>query len=99
MIELTRLNGSPLIVNSDLIQYAEAMPDTMLTLVTGEKLAVTETCAMVAKRALEWRIHVLQGIGPVAAALAPVAGRAAAATARAARTADKASRQASSNRK
>ena len=44
MIELTRLNGSPLAVNCDLIKYAEASPDTVLTLVTGEKLVVLEPC-------------------------------------------------------
>ena len=37
MIELTRLNGISLVVNSDLIQYAESSPDTTLTLVNGEK--------------------------------------------------------------
>ena len=31
MIELTRLNGSPMVLNSDLIKTAEASPDTMLT--------------------------------------------------------------------
>src|ERR1700679_2669509 len=36
MIELKRLNGSPLAVNCDLIKYAEASPDTVLTLITGE---------------------------------------------------------------
>lgn len=38
MIELTRLNGSPLAINCDLIKYAEAAPDTVPTLITGEKL-------------------------------------------------------------
>jgi flagellar protein FlbD len=32
MIELTRLNGSRLAINCDLIKYAEAAPDTVLTL-------------------------------------------------------------------
>ena len=42
MIELTRLNGSPMVLNSDLIKTAEASPDTMLTLINGEKLIVRE---------------------------------------------------------
>ena len=42
MIELTRLNGNPMVLNSDLIKTAEASPDTMLTLITGEKLIVRE---------------------------------------------------------
>ncbi len=44
MIHLTRLNGNPLVVNSDLIKYAESSPDTMLTLVNGEKIVVLESC-------------------------------------------------------
>ena len=42
MIELTRLNGTPIVLNSDLIKTAEASPDTMLTLTNGEKLIVRE---------------------------------------------------------
>ena len=42
MIELTRLNGNPMLLNSDLIKTAEASPDTMLTLINGEKLIVRE---------------------------------------------------------
>src|ERR1700749_2140826 len=55
MIELTRLNGSPLVVNSDLIKTAEAAPDTMLTLITGEKLIVREDCAEVIERGTAYR--------------------------------------------
>ena len=45
MIELTRLNGQPMVLNSDLIKTAEASPDTMLTLINGEKLIVREEIA------------------------------------------------------
>jgi flagellar protein FlbD len=50
MIELTRLNGRPMVVNSDLIKTAEASPDTMLTLINGEKLIVREEIAEVVER-------------------------------------------------
>ena len=43
MIQLTRLNNHSLIVNSDLIKFLEKSPDTVLTLVTGEKIVVRET--------------------------------------------------------
>ena len=59
MIELTRLNGSPLAVNSDLIQFAESAPDTLLTMVTGEKLIVTESLAEVADRMVAYRARTL----------------------------------------
>lgn len=55
MIHLTRLNGNPLVVNSDLIKYTEASPDTMLTLVNGEKIVVFESCDDVVSRTLAWR--------------------------------------------
>ena len=43
MIDLTRLNGHRLILNCDLIRYAETSPETTLTLTTGEKLIVRES--------------------------------------------------------
>jgi flagellar protein FlbD len=59
MIELTRLNGNPLVVNCDLIKYVESSPDTMLTLVTGEKIVVRESCADVIARAVAYRGRLL----------------------------------------
>lgn len=59
MIELTRLNGNPMVLNSDLIKTAEASPDTMLTLINGEKLIVRETCAEVMERVLAYRARLL----------------------------------------
>ena len=59
MIELTRLNGSPMVLNSDLIKTAEASPDTMLTLITGEKLIVREECGEVVERVLAYRARLL----------------------------------------
>jgi flagellar protein FlbD len=59
MIELTRLNGNPLAVNCDLIQYAESAPDTLLTMVTGEKLIVTESLSDVAERMMAYRARTM----------------------------------------
>ena len=67
MIELTRLNGQTLLVNSDLIRHAEAAPDTLLTLVTGEKLIVREGCAEVRGRVLAYRAELLAAAWPDAA--------------------------------
>lgn len=58
MIHLTRLNGNPLVVNSELIKYAESSPDTMLTLVNGEKIVVLESCEDVVKRTIAYRARV-----------------------------------------
>jgi flagellar protein FlbD len=43
LIQLTRLNNTMLGINSDLIKFVEAAPDTVITLTTGEKLVVKET--------------------------------------------------------
>lgn len=59
MIELTRLNGNPMVLNSDLIKTAEASPDTMLTLINGEKLIVREECGEVLERVLAYRARLL----------------------------------------
>lgn len=59
MIQLTRLNGSSIVLNSDLIKTAEASPDTMLTLINGEKLIVREDCAEVAERIVAYRASLL----------------------------------------
>ena len=62
MIELTRLNGNPMVVNSDLLKTAEASPDTMLTLINGEKLIVRETCGEVVERVLAYRARLLAAV-------------------------------------
>jgi len=62
MIELTRLNGNPMLLNSDLIKTAEASPDTMLTLINGEKLIVRENLSEVLERVLEYRARLLATI-------------------------------------
>jgi flagellar protein FlbD len=62
MIRLTRLNNQPLTVNSDLIKFVEQSPDTLITLVTGEKIVVRETVEEVLGRIIAFRRSVLQGI-------------------------------------
>jgi flagellar protein FlbD len=64
MIQLTRLNNHSLTVNSDLIKYVEEAPDTVITLVTGEKIIVREKAAEVLDRVLQFRRSVLQGLFP-----------------------------------
>lgn len=42
MIELTRLNGLPFILNCDHIESIEENPDTVITLTNGKKIIVKE---------------------------------------------------------
>jgi flagellar protein FlbD len=65
MIQLTRLNNSPLIVNSDLVKFVEQSPDTVITLVNGEKILVREKADEVLNRIVEYRRSVLQGMVPI----------------------------------
>lgn len=43
MIEVTKLNGVKILINSDLIEIVEETPDTMITLTTGRKIIVKES--------------------------------------------------------
>jgi flagellar protein FlbD len=79
MIELTRLNGKLLAVNADLIKFVEQAPDTVLTLVTGEKLVVKESSARVMELIVGFRRALLSPLtgattnGP-AATVSPASG-------------------------
>lgn len=64
MIQLTRLNNSSLLVNSDLIKFVEQSPDTVITLVNGEKILVRETAERVLEQIICFRRAVLQAIYP-----------------------------------
>jgi flagellar protein FlbD len=59
MIELTRLNGHSMVLNSDLVKYVESSPDTMLTLIHGEKIVVAEPCEEVVRRIIAYRVKLL----------------------------------------
>jgi flagellar protein FlbD len=65
MIQLTRLNGKSLAVNSDLIKFIEQSPDTLVTLITGEKIVVRESADEVRVRIIEFRRAVLQQLANV----------------------------------
>ena len=54
MIRLTRLNGRPFVLNAERILYLEETPDTVITLVGGEKVMVQEELDAVVERAVEY---------------------------------------------
>jgi flagellar protein FlbD len=62
MIQLTRLNHHPLAVNSDLIKFVEPSPDTVITLVSGEKIVVLEPPDEVLRKIVEFRRSILRGL-------------------------------------
>jgi flagellar protein FlbD len=76
MIELTRLNGNSLVVNSDLIQYVESAPDTTLTLLNGEKVVVREGAGEVIDLTIAFRSRLLAEVSrscPGGIVIAPAA--------------------------
>ena len=54
MIKLTRLNESQFVLNSSLVKFIEARPDTIITLVNDEKLLVRESIDDVIERVVEY---------------------------------------------
>ncbi|HXP81304.1 MAG TPA: flagellar FlbD family protein [Verrucomicrobiae bacterium] len=62
MIPLTRLNGLTLVVNSDLIKLIENTPDTVISLVNGEKIVVRETSEQILEKIVQFRRRVLDGL-------------------------------------
>ncbi len=57
MIQLTRLNGEPFVLNAEMIKYVEALPDTYITLSTGDRVVVTETPEKVIHLTVEYHQH------------------------------------------
>jgi flagellar protein FlbD len=59
MIILTRLHGSSVAVNCDLIERVEASPETVLTLVDGSRYVVRESVAEVVDKVRAFRASVV----------------------------------------
>ena len=62
MISVTRLNGSEIVVNADLIETIEATPDTVITLVDGKKYVVGQTADEVVERIRQFRAAILRRV-------------------------------------
>lgn len=59
MIRLTRLNNSTVTINSDLIKFVEESPDTVVTLLNGEKILVRECVDEIVHLVIEFRRELL----------------------------------------
>ena len=64
MIPVTRLDGSALVVNVDLVVTIERTPDTVLTLTTGDRIMVKESLEEIVERAVAYRHRSIVGPGP-----------------------------------
>lgn len=63
MIQLTRLNHVPLIINADLIEHVEVTPDTVVALTSGHKFLVLESAEEVAQKVIQFRAAILRESG------------------------------------
>ena len=59
MVKLTRLNDSKVVINADLIEFIEALPDTIVTLTTGQKIMVKESVEEVVDKVVEYKRSIL----------------------------------------
>jgi flagellar protein FlbD len=64
MIALTRINGSPLVLNADLIEQIESKPDTIIRLTNGQRVVVRETPAEVVELVVAFRQRVRRLVAP-----------------------------------
>ncbi len=55
MIALTRLNGHPVMVNSDLIEQLEETPDTVVTLTSGNRLIVRDAMHDIQQKIIDFK--------------------------------------------
>ncbi len=55
MIKVTRLNESELVINADLIEFIEPIPETIISLTTGKKIMVKENVDEIIERVAEFK--------------------------------------------
>jgi len=59
VIYVTRLDGSELVINAELIETVEQRPDTVISLTTGHKLVVQQSAAEIIERVIAYRQRVM----------------------------------------
>jgi flagellar protein FlbD len=55
MIRLTRINHVPMVLNADLIEHLETTPDTVISMINGQKFVVLESTDDVIRKVIEFR--------------------------------------------
>jgi flagellar protein FlbD len=60
MIKVTRLNNSELWVNAEMIEFLEATPDTVISLITHTKFVVKESPQELVDLIIEYRRQIGQ---------------------------------------
>jgi flagellar protein FlbD len=55
MIQLTKINGRPIVLNSDLIEFIEETPDTVITLTNNDKIVVKDRMSEIIDKVVCYR--------------------------------------------
>lgn len=62
LINVTRINGMGFVINAEIIQTLEATPDTVITLTTGAKYIVKESCDEVIDKVIAYKRKIFSGL-------------------------------------
>jgi len=63
MISVHRLNNEEFLVNCDLIEFVEETPDTVISMTSGRKLVVSETCEEIKRLIIEYKRQIFGAFG------------------------------------
>lgn len=55
MISVHRLNNEEFLINCDLIEFVEETPDTVISMTSGRKLVVSESCDEIRRLIIEYK--------------------------------------------
>lgn len=59
MIIVTKLNDDPIVINAEMIKSLESHPDTIMTLLSGEKIIVKESVEVIIERVVAYKKVIL----------------------------------------
>lgn len=62
MIKVKRLNEKEFVINSDLIEFIEETPDTVITLTTGRKVVVKESVDDIIEKVIDFKSKTIKYI-------------------------------------
>lgn len=62
MVILKRINGKEFVLNSDLIEFVEATPDTVVTLTNGKKIVVKETVEEIIDKVINYKREIYKSL-------------------------------------
>lgn len=61
MIKVTRLNDKEFVINTDIIEFIESTPDTVITTTTGKKVIVKEDVDEVIEKVINYKNKIFKG--------------------------------------